>query len=476
MNSDKSEMFDQLAKKLTNCPDATSFIQYIDWLNNQLVGNNSEFEKKYKPIIDSEDKNKDKRPFLSIITRTQGRRPEMLREVFLTLMAQSDMDFEVVLIGHKLDDNQEKMVKNLLNEFPDILTSRVRFIKLDYGSRTTPLNIGFAHARGEYIAILDDDDIVYSNWVEEFHNAAKEYMGQVLHAYVITQEWITIETKRGYSALRTSGAPMDLYCRKFDFISQVDENYCPPVGLAFPAYTFQKLGIIFDEHLSTREDWDFLMRTAFFAGVHDIEVPTAMYRIWINAENSHTVHTEDIWAANFEDIHNKLKSMPLLIPAGGSALSVKSESMNLTKEQEPIKIPYQLFYCGNEGFSEEQSVVVYKEKGAFDIKYKLDGKIASKLRFDPGMKGKTLVSIDQMEICYIDGCHELVECQSIKTNGEVFNCNILFMKDDPQIVFKALNKPIDYVRIIGGYNILDCIVEMKNSSFVKKRFSRLFGR
>ena len=39
----------------------------------------------------------DARPFLSIITRTQGRRPHTLTEVLVCLTAQTDTDFELLL-------------------------------------------------------------------------------------------------------------------------------------------------------------------------------------------------------------------------------------------------------------------------------------------------------------------------------------------------------------------------------------------
>ncbi|HVF19852.1 MAG TPA: hypothetical protein VNA14_06385, partial [Mycobacteriales bacterium] len=36
------------------------------------------------------------RPFLSVLTRTQGRRPETLRELLLCLAAQTSDDFELL--------------------------------------------------------------------------------------------------------------------------------------------------------------------------------------------------------------------------------------------------------------------------------------------------------------------------------------------------------------------------------------------
>ncbi len=43
-------------------------------------------------------------------------------------------------------------------------------ILVDHGGRTTPLNVGLPQARGDYVAILDDDDFVFAHWVETFQS------------------------------------------------------------------------------------------------------------------------------------------------------------------------------------------------------------------------------------------------------------------------------------------------------------------
>lgn len=459
----RKKMFDEIAVYIKECPNETSFIKYIEWLNDNIGEKNEEYLKKYLPIIKKQrNKLRENTPFLSVVMRTQGRRPEMLREALLSLVGQIDQSFEVLLIGHKLNEEQEILVREIIEEFDNLLESKISFIKLDYGTRTTPLNIGFSYATGKYIAILDDDDVVYSNWVEEFHKAAEKYAGQILHAFVVTQDWITIQTKRGYSALRANRAPINLYCTPFDFMNQINENYCPPVGLAFPAYMFQQLGIIFDESLSTREDWDFLMRTAFFAGVHNIEKTTALYRLWSNAENSHTVHNQEVWDASYRDIQNKFKNMPLLIPAH----SFEMKSSNDTTEPD---IPYQLFYCGTEGFSEEKSITIYGNKGKFNLAFHLHGKIEKNLRFDPGNKSNLLLAIEKIEIYYTDGCKDIIDDKTIQANGDILGEYKLFFTDDPQLIFSVKEKAIDFVKVEGAYNILDYVPHTTKNTISKRK-------
>lgn len=327
---------------MENVPSDTLIGQYIKHINDLIGTKDEKFLKEYQPIIQEEKKRfTGKSPFLSVVIRTQGKRPEMLREALLSLGAQSDDDFEVLLIGHKLNGEQHALVKQILSDLPRKLQDKIRLIKLDHGNRATPLNIGFSCAHGEYISILDDDDLVFDNWVEEFHKASREKQGRILHAYTIAQDWQIVNTDCGLMGLRASSPLKDIFCKDFVMIKQLEMNVCPLGGLSFPAYAFQELGILFDETLDTTEDWDFLMRTSFVTGVKDIRVPTYFYRLWVNAENSSSVHNEDEWKENYNKIEEKFNSMPVILPAGEIKVH-KIESTQIEKvvvnEQVPLRL------------------------------------------------------------------------------------------------------------------------------------------
>ena len=77
----------------------------------------------------------------------------------------------------------------LIEEFPASLREKISVNTVRGGNRSTPLNAGFAAARGEYIVALDDDDLVFANWVQVFHQATAETPGAVLHSYSVAQTW-----------------------------------------------------------------------------------------------------------------------------------------------------------------------------------------------------------------------------------------------------------------------------------------------
>ncbi|WP_077071183.1 glycosyltransferase family 2 protein [Mailhella massiliensis] len=277
----------------------------------------SSFVRNYLPMV-KETQQSEERVFLSVLTRTQGRRPQELRETLLCLSAQTDMDFEVLLVGHKVSENQEKEIRAIIDEQVESLKKRIRFLKLDHGNRTVPLNFGFAHARGEYTAILDDDDVVFADWVEQFHNAAKERPGTLLHTYAACQNWMKLNKGSFVGTVRACDSPKDIYCKPFLWPEQMHCNHCPPVGLAFPTAIFQQLGVMFDESLSTTEDWDYLQRVAMLAGVTDIKKVTCIYRWWVNTESSQTVHSKAEWNYNYELIQKKMCSLPMIFPEAGT--------------------------------------------------------------------------------------------------------------------------------------------------------------
>jgi hypothetical protein len=256
------------------------------------------------------------RPFLSVVTRTQGRRLGTLREALLALSAQSVDDFEVVLVGHRLDAEARRAVERLVADFPASLRERVRLIAIEHGNRSTPLNAGFTDARGHYIAILDDDDVPLGHWVETFQGLAARTPGRVLRAVAVRQECDEVEPRLGSRSVRPTSGMLRDYPGEFDLLRHLAGNETPPIALAFPRSVFHDFGLRFDETLDTTEDWDFLMRAAFVCGVGCSDEVTGIYRWWSRAESSRTLHDKAEWLANHQRIWDKLDERYLILPPG----------------------------------------------------------------------------------------------------------------------------------------------------------------
>jgi hypothetical protein len=256
------------------------------------------------------------KPFLSVVTRTQGTRIHQLSETLLSLTAQTCQDFEVLVLGHRLDLEGQLRVERVIADLPTSMRNKTRLILVDHGNRTTPLNVGFTTAQGRYACIVDDDDVVFGHWVETWRDLAAKNPGRLLRANVARQDFTNVDTAyTGHLGFAATGG-MILYPAEFDLFAHLIENHTPGLGMAFPLAAFQELNIRFDEDLTTCEDWDLFIRTGLVCGFATTKEVVAIYRWWKNAGNSTEIHSQEEWIANRDRICSKLDRMPVLLPPG----------------------------------------------------------------------------------------------------------------------------------------------------------------
>ena len=291
--------------------DASLAAEFVGYLyRNKAAGSEPEV---FESIIEAPCREQ-KPPFLSVITRTQALRIEELSDTLQCLAAQTDTDFEVILIAHNAEPERIELLKPLIEAQPEWLKDRISLVAAEGGSRARPLNVAASIARGRYFSVLDDDDLVYDNWVAVFHEHAKTHGGAILYSHVFLQIWEKSRDEEGNVRLCAKGDLVDVHCQDFDYLKQVRDNRCPCMGLAYPTALHQEFGIRFDERLTTLEDWDFLMRSYPLCGVMNTKTPTALYRLWDNASNSYNMYTIDEWLKNRAIIQQKLKNDPVVLP------------------------------------------------------------------------------------------------------------------------------------------------------------------
>jgi hypothetical protein len=254
-------------------------------------------------------------PFLSVVTRTQGRRPRPLAEALASLTEQTDPDLELLLVAHKVDETAQQVLEAMLGALPERLRRRARLIDLQHGNRTAPLNVGFEQAVGDYVAILDDDDLALPNWVATFRRLAEAAPGRVLRA-ATRQQAVAAEWVRGELIARPLSDPTAPFPDTFDVFENLSANRTPPVALAFPRAGLLQHALRFDEDLSTAEDWDFLIRCVGPLGIATTAEVTSIYRWWERGECSRTEHSADEFAANYHRICAKWDAAPFVLPPG----------------------------------------------------------------------------------------------------------------------------------------------------------------
>lgn len=253
--------------------------------------------------------------FLSVVMRTQGRRLPCLTEALESLVAQTDRDFEVIVVRHRIETGLVAGVDAVLDAQPSWLRERTRVLDLETGARGAPLNLGFEAAAGSYLVILDDDDLVLPHWVATFRELHDRQPGRALRAAALLQE-VEAVTTDGQTAAVPVGAPVEHWPKPFHLLDHLLMNGTPPMTIAFPRAVFHELGERFDEQLDTTEDWDFLLRAVALVGVANTEEVTSTYHWWVNAESSRHLHDDALWARNHDLVQRRMDERVLLLPHG----------------------------------------------------------------------------------------------------------------------------------------------------------------
>ena len=251
--------------------------------------------------------------FLTVVIRTQGPRPVPLTEVLAGLADQTDRDFEVELVRHRADEAGRRRVEDVLDGVPGWLRQRIRVHDLDTGARGAPLNTGWAAARGAYVVVLDDDDLVLPHWVATFRTLSQQAPGRALRAAALLQR-VEPVTENGQVRASPLEEPHRHWPVRFEFLEHLLVNHTPCMSIAFPRSVFHDLGERYDEELATTEDWDFLMRAVSWVGVVDSDEATSVYRWWETSESSRHVHDDDAWQDNHLVVQDRLDERVLLLP------------------------------------------------------------------------------------------------------------------------------------------------------------------
>ena len=186
-------------------------------------------------------------PFLSVLVRTQGRRPEALADVLLCLSAQTCSDIEVLLLAHDVGAEERTRLDQQVAGLRADLRGRVRLVTVEGGGRTRPLTVGMALATGHYLAVLDDDDLVLGHWVEAFRTAAVASPGRIVRSVAVEQD---MEPVAGDAGHRAASWPHARWDSEFSMLSHLVDNHSPVHCYAYPREVFSGSGLRFDEQLA----------------------------------------------------------------------------------------------------------------------------------------------------------------------------------------------------------------------------------
>jgi glycosyltransferase involved in cell wall biosynthesis len=204
-----------------------------------------------------------KKPRISVIITTHNR-ADKLGHAIKSVLAQDFDNFEVIVV----DDGSTDSTQELLREYREHIRS-VRSEKNLGGMES--LNIGLKEAEGQYIAVLDDDDV----WIHaQKLNMQYEYMESHPDCMAVGTNGIADIVDKQGRALKTvvTNVPLTDEAIKHNFlltnnIAHVTSFYRRDAALSVGGYSFPR-----------GKDWDLFLKLGMIGRLANIPAVTARWQ------------------------------------------------------------------------------------------------------------------------------------------------------------------------------------------------------
>lgn len=215
----------------------------------------------------------------SIVIRTVGNRPREIRRAITSIANNSWGPVEVVIVYQGKEGDEWDDLLKLQSEHQNIFIKLVRNNKKG-DRRAENLNIGWRESKGKYIGFLDDDDTLEPEHLKLLINAI-ELTGR---SWAYSQVVLRHEDE-DLNILKES---LPFRKKNFSLKSLWVENFIPIHSILInrEALKNELCNDPFFEELDRSEDWDFLLRLAFYHEPAIVEEFTANYHISIGSRNT----------------------------------------------------------------------------------------------------------------------------------------------------------------------------------------------
>ncbi len=200
---------------------------------------------------------------ISVIVRTKDR-PRVLREALESIAVQTWRPVEAVVVNDG---------GSAVGEIVEAFGGRLDVTLLEHErsrGRVEAANAGISGARGEWIAFLDDDDLLLPEGLEALMGATGGW-ACVAYGRVPAVRYPPEGGEAGRT-IRTFGIPFDPDLLLF-------ENFIPIVGCLIPREALEAVGGL-DASLEVFEDWDLFLRLSDRLEFRFVDREVARYRIF----------------------------------------------------------------------------------------------------------------------------------------------------------------------------------------------------
>jgi GT2 family glycosyltransferase len=213
----------------------------------------------------------DKKPLVSILTRTYKGRESLLRQCIASVMNQTYANIEHIIVEDG-GDTMISLISRVKEKYP---TNRVTYKSLPKKGRCYAGNQSMDIAEGEYFLILDDDDLLFADHIETL---VSELVEDESLDGVYSLAW-EVETSFGPDGkyYEHNHKTESIFFQEFDQDLLMRHNYIPIQSMLFKRELYEKYGG-FDLEMEVLEDWNLWSRYALNANFMFIGKTTSLYR------------------------------------------------------------------------------------------------------------------------------------------------------------------------------------------------------
>ena len=216
----------------------------------------------------------EKLPLISIIVRTQNRE-QLLRNALDSIQQQDYPSIEIVLIndGGQKPQDLANWQQAFAQSAPEKGQRCLQYIHYDTTQgRAQALNNGFTQAKGEWLGILDDDDIYYPGALSQLLDFAQQQQRQAVYGIVEMLDY----------GRDNQGQHIRRFAQAYDSDRFIFESFIPVNAVLLHRDIIEKTGRV-DPAFEIFEDWDYFYRISLQTDFAFMPRVVAEYRSYGNS-------------------------------------------------------------------------------------------------------------------------------------------------------------------------------------------------
>ena len=210
-------------------------------------------------------------PLVTVITRTHGPKIRYLREAIGSVLNQTYPNIEHIIV-----EDRTQHAGAVVDEVKSAYGANIRYLHSTKTGRSPAGNLALSEAQGEYIMMLDNDDLLFADHVEQLVRAVQAATQDEVAAYSLGWELVT-ETGADDAYREISHNLPAAHTQPYSKDRLSIMNYIPIQSILFHRSLYEDHGG-FDEDLEYLEDWNLWVRFSQSGDFVHVPKLTSMYR------------------------------------------------------------------------------------------------------------------------------------------------------------------------------------------------------